>query len=164
MEIRELLLPEFETEMKKTRTVLERVPENALTFKAHEKSMAMGNLAGHLAQIPVLTSLIVDQPELDFATSGLKPHIMESRQQTLKVFDGNVQNAREAIRRADDFCLQQDWKLRMQDHIIGKGSRYEMIRSFIINHMVHHRAQLGIYLRLNGVPVPSIYGPSADEA
>lgn len=162
MELHELLLHEFDDEMKKTRATLDRVPEGKGDYKPHEKSMALGKLAAHLAQLPSFAGYVADLPELDFATAAIKPLAMESRQQMLDAFDGYVAEARPAISRCDAARLQQPWKLRAGDHVILQGTRYEMLRSLLFNHIIHHRAQLGVYLRLNGVPVPSIYGPSAD--
>ncbi|HVJ08008.1 MAG TPA: DinB family protein [Acidisarcina sp.] len=164
MEIRDLLASEFEREMKGTRATLERVPEGKSDYKPHEKSMSMSRLAGHLAQLPALAVVIVDLPELDFATSDMKPLVMESRDQLLQAFDSNVQKARDAFARTSDAALAQPWTLRHQSQVFLQGSRYEAIRGMLLNHIIHHRAQLGVYLRLNGVPVPSIYGPSADES
>lgn len=164
MEIRDLLLTEFDAEMKKTRTTLERVPEGAPDYKPHDKSTSIAKLAGHLAQLPTLAAMVVDLPELDFSTAGMKPLVMESSQQLLKAFDSNVKQAREAIARADDANLQHPWKLRVESHIIMEGTRYEALRNMLLNHVIHHRAQLGLYLRLNNCPVPSTYGPSADES
>lgn len=163
MQIRELLLPEFDVELNKTRKTLERVPEDKPDFKPHEKSMAMSRLAGHLAQLPIFGKVILTTPELDFATAGMRPLVMESRQQVLGAFDENVRQTREKLAGASDEELQQPWKLSSGGKPIAQGTRYEMLRGLLLNHIVHHRAQLGVYLRLNGVPVPSVYGPSADE-
>jgi uncharacterized damage-inducible protein DinB len=163
MQIRELLLPEFDLELSKTRRTLERVPEDNPDFKPHEKSMPMSRLAGHLAQLPIFGKLILTTPELDFATAGMQPLVMESRQQLLTAFDDCVHQTREKLVSVPDEDLQQPWKLSLGGQTIAQGTRYEMLRGLLLNHIVHHRAQLGVYLRLNGVPVPSIYGPSADE-
>jgi uncharacterized damage-inducible protein DinB len=163
MQIRELLLPEFELELSKTRRTLERVPEDKPDFRPHEKSMPMSRLAGHLAQLPIFGKMILTTPELDFATGGMQPLVMESRQQLLSAFDEYVHQTREKLASVTDEDLQQPWKLSLGGQTISQGTRYEMLRGLLLNHIVHHRAQLGVYLRLNGVPVPSIYGPSADE-
>lgn len=163
MQIRELLLPEFDLELSKTRKTLERVPENKPDFKPHEKSMPMSRLAGHLAQLPVFGTMIVTKPGLDFSTAGMRPLLMESRQQLLSAFDENVREAKANLATVSDEDLQQPWKLSMEGKVIAQGTRYQMLRALLLNHVIHHRAQLGVYLRLNGVAVPSIYGPSADE-
>jgi uncharacterized damage-inducible protein DinB len=164
MQIRELLLPEFDLELTKTRRTLERVPEDKPEFKPHEKSMQMSRLAGHLAQLPSLGTRVLTLPQLDFSTAGMRPLVMGSRQQLLAAFDQNVREAREKLAAASDDHLQQPWKLSFEGKVIAQGTRYQMLRGLLLNHIIHHRAQLGVYLRLNGVPVPSVYGPSADEA
>jgi uncharacterized damage-inducible protein DinB len=163
MQIRELLLPEFDSEMKKTRATLERVPVDKRDFKPHDKSMLMGGLAAHLAQLPVFGSTILTTPELDFSNSSMRPLVMESREQLVNAFDGYVKETRAKIAEASNESLQQPWKLSFGGKVIMQGTRYEVLRSLLMNHIVHHRAQLGVYLRLNDIAVPSIYGPSADE-
>ena len=163
MQIRELLLPEFDLELSKARKTLERVPEDKPDFKPHEKSMSMSRLAGHIAQLPAFGTMIVTMPELDFSTAGMRPLLMESREQLLKAFDENAREAKTHLATVSNEELQQPWKLSFEGKPIVQGTRYQMIRGLLINHIVHHRAQLGVYLRLNGVAVPSIYGPSADE-
>lgn len=163
MEIREILLPEFEQEMKLTRTMLERVSEGKPDYKPHEKSMPMGKLAAHVAQLPEFAFRIVELPGLDFSNSDMKPLVMESRAQLLSAFDAIVQKARTAISGATDEQWQQKWKLSFQGHTIIDEPRFLVYRSMFLNHLVHHRAQLGVYLRLNDVPLPACYGPSADD-
>lgn len=163
MEIREMLLPEFEDEMKNTRTMLERVPENVPDFKPHERSMALGRLAAHVAQLPEFAIRIADLPGLDFSNSDMKPLVMESRQQLVAAFDDLVERARAAINRTTDDQWQQKWKLSFKGHTIVDQPRFLVYRSMFLNHLVHHRAQLGVYLRLKNVPIPATYGPSADD-
>lgn len=160
MEIREMFLPEFDREMKKTRAILERVPEGKPDFKPHQKSMALGKLAAHTAQLPEFAVRIVELPELDFSKSGMKPLVMESRQQLLAIFDGIVEKARAAIAKASD----EEWQLSFQGHTIANAPRFLIYRDMFLNHIIHHRAQLGVYLRLNDVPLPATYGPSADDS
>ncbi len=164
MEIREILLPEFDQEMKKTREFLERVPEDKPDYKPHEKSMALGRLAAHIAQLPEFAVRIVELPNLDFSTSDMKPLVMESRQQLLGASDSIVQRARKAIASAADEQWQQRWKLSFKGQTITEAPRFLVYRGLFLNHLIHHRAQLGVYLRLNGVPIPGTYGPSADDA
>jgi uncharacterized damage-inducible protein DinB len=164
MEIREMFLPEFDQEMKKTRAILERVPEGKPDFQPHEKSMALGKLAAHTAQLPEFAVRIVELPELDFAKSDGKPLVMESRQQLLAAFDGIVEKTRAAIAKASDEEWQKKWKLSFQGHTIADAPRFLIYREMFLNHIIHHRAQLGVYLRLNDVPVPGTYGPSADDS
>ena len=164
MEIREMFLPEFDQEMKKTRAILERVPEGKPDFKPHEKSMALGKLAAHVAQLPEFGVMIAELPELDFSKSSMKPLVMESRQQLLDAFDAYTAKARAAIAKVSDEEWQKNWKLSFQGHAIADAPRFMMYRGMFLNHIVHHRAQLGVYLRLNGVPLPATYGPSADDS
>lgn len=164
MEIREMFLPEFDQEMKKTRAILERVPEGKPDFKPHEKSMALGKLAGHTAQLPEFAVRIVELPELDFAKSDMKPLVMESREQLLTAFDAIIEKARAAIAKASDEEWQKNWKLSFQGHTIADAPRFLIYREMFLNHIIHHRAQLGVYLRLNDVPLPGTYGPSADDS
>ncbi len=164
MQIRELLVPEFDREMDRTRATLARVPENDGDFKPHEKSTQLKRLAGHLAQLPGFGISILTTPELDFSKSSWRPLEMESREQLLNAFDSHVKETREALSKASDEDLFAPWKLSFEGKEIMKGTRYEMLRGLMLNHIVHHRAQLGVYLRLKDVPVPSIYGPSADES
>jgi uncharacterized damage-inducible protein DinB len=163
MEIRPVLLQEFDMEMKKTRTMLERVPEDKPEYKPHKKSMPLGKLAAHIAQLPELATYIVETPSLDFSTSDMKPLVMESRQQLLAAFDALVDKARKSIAKMDDAQWQQNWKLSFQGKTIADEPRHSVLRGLVIKHQVHHRAQLGVYLRLNDIPLPPTYGPSADD-
>jgi uncharacterized damage-inducible protein DinB len=166
MSISQSLLPEFDQEMVNTRKTLERVPDDKLTWKPHEKSMALGRLAGHLAELSGWSVEIINKDVLDFAPPGAppaQPMIATSRQQILDAFDKGVPAARAAIAGASDEHLMKSWTLAMGGKPLFTMPRVVVLRSFVMNHVIHHRAQLGVYLRLNDVPVPSIYGPSADE-
>lgn len=163
MTVTEMLLPEFDEETRKTRTYLERLPENKADYKPHEKSMPLGRLAAHIAQLPELAALVAELPSLDFATSSMKPLVLESRQQLLADFDRIAQRARQSISAVPEKDWQRLWKLSFGGKTITEESRYQVYRKMFLNHLVHHRAQLGVYLRLNGVPVPATYGPSADD-
>ncbi len=163
MDIREILLPEFEAEMKKTRTMLERVPEDMQEYTPHEKSMHLGKLAAHIARLPEFALYILELPHLDFGERVSKPLVMESRQQLLDEFDGLVEKGRTLLSKATDEQLQQPWKLSFKGQTIFEAPRFRMYRDVFMNHLIHHRAQLGVYLRLNNIPLPSTYGPSADD-
>lgn len=163
MPIHDLLLPEFDSEMKKTRTVLERLPEDAPSYTPHVKSMPLAKLGGHVAQLPVLLSIMLSTPEFNFASGQFKPYIMTTREDLLAEFDKLAAAARAQLAEVSDDALHENWKIASGDYLIYSGSRYNAVRSLFFNHIVHHRAQLGVYLRLNDIPVPSIYGPSADE-
>lgn len=165
-EIAQSLLPEFETEMANTRKTLERVPDDKFDFKPHPKSGSMGWLAGHLANLPMWAAVTVQQDSLDVAPAdGQKFQLppTRNRKELLEVFDKNVAEARKAISSATDDQLMKPWSLLKTGQPIFTFPKAAVLRSFVLNHMIHHRAQMGVYLRLNDLPVPSIYGPSADE-
>jgi uncharacterized damage-inducible protein DinB len=166
MALSEALLPEFDNEMATLRKALERVPDDKFGWKPHERSMAMGRLATHLAEIPGWAAYTVSTDSLDLAPPGgepFKPTVADSRQQVLDVFDKNVKEARQSIAGASDDHLLKSWSLLSGGKTILNMPRIACLRSFVMNHMIHHRAQLGVYLRLNDIPVPATYGPSADE-
>jgi uncharacterized damage-inducible protein DinB len=166
MELREALLPEFDMEIAKTRAALDRVPEDKFGWKPHEKSMTLDRLVGHIAEMPGWVAPTVDQDSLDVAPAGgpaLQAAIAKSRQEALAMFDKNVAEGRAAITRASDENMMKTWTLLMGGKTMFSMPRIVVLRSMIMNHIIHHRAQLGVYLRLNDVPVPSTYGPSADE-
>lgn len=160
------LLPEFDQEMNNTRRTLERVPEDKLGWKPHEKSWAMGGLATHLAHLAGWANWAIEKDSLDLAPQGVPIPPMEavkSRQELLAMFDKNVAAARAAIAGASDEHLMKPWSLLHNGKTLLTLPRIAVVRSFVMNHSIHHRAQLGVYLRLNDVAVPAIYGPSADE-
>jgi uncharacterized damage-inducible protein DinB len=166
MPIRDSILPEFDYEMSATRKTLERVPEGKPDWKPHEKSMKMSRLAGHLAELPTWAVHSLNQDSVDIAPAGgapPTPRVMSSRKKLLEDFDKNVAEARAAIAAASDEKFMQPWSLLKGGQTLMTMPRIVVLRNFVLNHNVHHRAQLGVYLRLNNVPVPSIYGPSADE-
>jgi uncharacterized damage-inducible protein DinB len=167
MGMNESLLFEFNHEMSITRKALERVPTEKAAFKPHEKSMPLGALASHLANIPAWTAPTILQDSLDLAPPGGEPFKTpqaSTREELLAFFDRNVEEARQAIAGVTDAQLMQTWRLLMGGKEAFSAPRIGVMRGMILNHNVHHRAQLGIYLRMNGVPVPSTYGPSADES
>lgn len=167
MALRDSILPEFDHEMAVTRKTLERVPEGKADFKPHEKSMPMGRLAGHLAELPGFVTMCLQQDSFNVRPPGggpsRTPLVMTSRAQLLEAFDKNVAGLRESLSQASDETLMKSWSLLAGDKTIFTAPRIGVVRSFCLNHTIHHRAQLGVYLRLNNVPVPSVYGPSADE-
>jgi uncharacterized damage-inducible protein DinB len=165
MGLSDALLPEFDQEMANTRKTLERVPDNKFDWKPHEKSFPMGGLSTHLANLPSWASVTIDQDSLDLAPNGevVRMSPLKSRAEVLEMFDKNVVTARAAIAGASDEHLFKPWTLLSNGKTILTLPRVACLRSFVMNHIIHHRAQLGVYLRLNDIPVPSIYGPSADE-
>ena len=166
MSISQSLLPEFDKEMDGTRRTLERVPDDRMDWKPHEKSMPLGGLVTHLSNLPSWVVHVVGRDELDIAPPGEPPLRVpqaRTRAEALEAFDKNIAAAREALAGADDERLTQPWTLLHGGRAIFTLPRVAVLRGSVFNHIIHHRAQLGVYLRLNDIPVPSIYGPSADE-
>lgn len=163
MPINELLLTEFDEEIKKTRKMLERVPEDRKDFVPHPKSMPLNKLAPHVAQLAGFGLIILTTPELDFSKSSMKPLPFESAAQLVSALDEGAAKVRSALQNTPDEAWTQNWKLSFQGKPIFDGSRFLAYRQMFLNHLVHHRAQLGVYLRLNERPVPATYGPSADD-
>jgi uncharacterized damage-inducible protein DinB len=166
MGLSKALLPEFDHEMANTRKTLERVPDDKFGWKPHEKSYSMGSLATHIAFLPTWAALGIKDDSIDIAPPGQPPlrnPELKSREELLATFDKSAAAAREAIASADDEHLFKNWTLLHGGKTVLSMPRAAMLRSFVISHIIHHRAQLGVYLRLNDIPVPSIYGPSADE-
>jgi uncharacterized damage-inducible protein DinB len=162
MMISEALLPEFDQEMINTRKTLERVPDKP-DFFPHPKSMPLGKLAPHVAQLAGFGLSILSTPQLDFSAGTYKPLPFESAAQLVKVFDEGTAKVRQALIDTTDEAWGENWKLFFSGKSLFDGPRFLAYREMFLNHIVHHRAQLGVYLRLNGIPVPAIYGPSADE-
>jgi uncharacterized damage-inducible protein DinB len=165
MSLNQSLLPEFDQEMASTRKVLERVPEAKLAWKPHAKSFSMAALAQHLAMLPAWGSYTLEGDSFDLAAPGAMemPPPPASRQELLALFDASVAKFRAALVAADDARLLAPWSLVKGSQTIFTMPRLAVLRSMVMNHSIHHRAQLGVYLRLNDVPVPGLYGPSADE-
>lgn len=166
MSISEALLPEFDQEMQNTRKLLACVPEDRPDYKPHPKSMPLARLAGHVAELPGWAVNAIRLDSLDItpaAGEGFKAAVMTSRAELLDLFDKNVAEAREAIAGASDEHLGKIWSLIFKGHTVMQLPRSAVLRSVVMNHLVHHRAQLGVYLRLNDVAIPGMYGPSADE-
>jgi uncharacterized damage-inducible protein DinB len=166
MSISEALLPEFDQEMANTRKTLERIPEDKFDWKPHEKSMPMGELAVHLATMPGWAAETINKGSLDIAPVDGPPYEapkVSSRGEIVEMFDKSVATARAAIEGVSDEELLKPWTLLFGGKEVLTRSKVAVIRDVIMSHSIHHRAQLGVYLRLNDVPVPAIYGPSADE-
>ncbi len=163
MSIAQSLLPEFDHEMATTRRVLERVPEDKLSFKPDPKSMSLGRLAGHVAEMPSWGSVTICRDYLDLTSGEFEALEMKSRDQILAAFDKIVSGTRAALQTATDEQLMKPWSLKMGEKVLMTMPRIAVLRTFVMNHTIHHRGQLSVYLRLVGEKVPSIYGPSADE-
>lgn len=160
--LNQTLLPEFDLEMNNTRKLLERVQAEKFTWKPHNKSFSFGDLATHLAQLPSWGSTIMSSDELDIGVSFPRPEV-KSTQDILSIFDKNVRDARSALMNAKDEEFMKPWTLRKGNQEIFTLPKVAVVRAMVLNHVIHHRGQLSVYLRLNDIPVPSIYGPSADE-
>ena len=157
-----MLLPEFDHEMANTRKALERVPADKLDFRPHEKSWTLRELAGHLAQLPGWTAITLETTELDMSQPFEQPRL-ETKADILAAFDASVAGARGALEKAGAQDLMIPWTLKNGEQVAFSLPRAAVLRSFVMNHNVHHRGQLTIYLRLTGGSVPALYGPSADE-
>lgn len=163
MAISELLLTELDEEMKKTRTTLERVPADKKDFAPHPKSMPLGKLAPHVAQLAGFGLTILTTPAFDFSTGSIAPVPFESAADLVKALDDGAEKVRKALQATPDHAWKENWKLSFQGKTIFEGQRFLAYREMFLNHLVHHRAQLGVYLRLTDKLVPATYGPSADD-
>jgi len=164
--LKELFLDQLKSEEGGTRRVLERVPEGRNDWKPHEKSMPLGYLAALVAAMPGWMDLMVNRSELDIASAEgarFKPQVAASNRELLQAFEQSLAKAREALQATTDEHLSRPWKFVVGGHVADERPRYLMIRDAVFSHLAHHRGQLTVYLRLNQAPVPSIYGPSADE-
>ena len=154
---------DYDEEMKNTRKLLERVPldDAHRGYKPHDKSMSLERLATHVAELPSWPKIALAS-QLFELSPGFKPPIVASTAELLETFDKSVEEGRASLAGASDADMQKDWTFRIGDRFSFTQARTKVIRSFI-NHLVHHRAQLGVYLRLNNIAIPGMYGPSADE-
>jgi uncharacterized damage-inducible protein DinB len=163
MAIKDGLLAEFDHEMGTTRKLLERVPDEKLSWKPHEKSMSLGGLATHLANLPHWAGIILSEPSFDLAEAPPNRQTLASRAEVLADFDRVVKSARASLADRSDAEIVAPWTLKRGGQQVFTMPRVAAFRSFVLSHTIHHRGQLSVYLRLNDVPVPAIYGPSADE-
>ncbi|HYT68854.1 MAG TPA: DinB family protein [Vicinamibacterales bacterium] len=165
MALKDALLPEFDHEMGATRRVLERVPVADLAWKPHDKSFSLGQLAAHVANIPHWIDATLDYTVFDLATIGddARPKQPDSIEVILNAFDDNVKKARAKLDAQPDGAMLSTWTMKNGDHEILTMPKVAVFRSFIMNHLIHHRGQLTVYLRLRNVPLPALYGPTADE-
>ena len=163
MSIAEILLADFDIEIANTRRTLERIPEKDSQWKPHEKSMAIGRLALHVARLPQFCTRILTSPELNMAKEKFPDFIFESTAHLHTELENTASEAKDHLTSASDEYLMQPWQLSFGDRVIVKAPRVLLYRTMFLNHLIHHRAQLGVYLRLLQMPVPGLYGPSADE-
>ena len=162
MSIAQSLLPEFDHEMANTRKMLERVPDGKFDYKPHQKSMSLGRLAAHTGEIPSYASATIRFERMDF-TGEEKQFSPATRKELLDAFDKNVAEARELLSKVSDEELMKTWTLTYKGQQIFALPRVAVLRSMVMSHLIHHRAQLGVYLRMNNVEIPGMYGPSGDE-
>jgi uncharacterized damage-inducible protein DinB len=166
LSISQSLLGEFDQEMAGTRKTLERLPEGKFDFKPHEKSPTMGWIAAHIAQMTHWGTATCKEGSVDLAAPEHqeRPPQLTTAQEAVAVFDRNAAEFRAALEQTTDEQMMQPWSLRMGEKVIFTMPRVAVLRGMVLNHIIHHRAQLTVYLRMNGVPVPALYGPSADES
>jgi uncharacterized damage-inducible protein DinB len=167
MTIGQSMLGEFDQEMQNTRKTLERVPDDKWNWKPHEKSGTLGWLAGHVATLPGWTTMTINTTEFDYApASGKSDYKLpktDNRAELLAVFDKESAEARAALASVSDQDIMKTWKLLAGGHEIFAMPRVAVVRGVVMNHLIHHRAQLTVYFRLLNIAVPGLYGPSADE-
>jgi uncharacterized damage-inducible protein DinB len=157
------LITEMEQEAKVAKSVLERIPAEKFDWKPHEKSMSFGKLAVHVAEMFGWTPSTLTQTELDFSKMDYKPFEPKTTEELVESLDKTVAEAIEVLKNTSDDVFLEEWTMRNGDQVYFTMPKAVVMRSFVMNHIIHHRGQLSVYLRLNDIPVPSIYGPSADE-
>jgi uncharacterized damage-inducible protein DinB len=165
MTIAATLLQDFDSEISNTRRTLERVPEGKNDYKCHEKSMVLGKLAMHCATLPLFGYYLIEDEGMDLAAPK-RPHTplsFTTREAALQQFDEAAAQCRASLAAASDEHLSQTWPFSFGEQVISNDARSLSFRTMFFNHLIHHTAQLGVYLRLNDIPVPALYGPSADE-
>jgi len=163
MNINDALIAELQHEAATTRKCLERVPETTFDWKPHEKSMSMSRLAAHVAEMVGWIKDTLETREIDFATMDYKPFVPQTTAELVEYFEKNLADATETLKNASSETMMENWKMRDGEQVFFDMPRVQVLRGFVFNHLVHHRGQLSVYLRLNDIPVPALYGPSADE-
>lgn len=164
MPLNKAFLDELEKEARPTRKMLELVPLDKADWAPHKKSMPLGRLATHIAELTNWTSVTLDNSELDFAKTDYKPNVAASTADLIAIFEDNLSKAENSLKKADDKVFSEDWTLRNGEQIYFTMPKADVLRSVCFNHLVHHRGQLSVYLRLLDIPLPGVYGPTADEA
>ena len=163
MALNQALLQEFEQESASTRKMLQRVPEEYFGWKPHEKSYTLGRLASHVAELTGWIAFTLTTNELDFAKGDYKPENVATSAELMQLFENNFSKSKAELQKATDDALMQKWKFRNGEQIYFDLPKIAVVRSMALNHIIHHRAQLSVYLRLLDMPVPGMYGPTADE-
>lgn len=165
MLIRELFLPDFDHEIETTRKIFNSLPETLpKDYRPHPKSMSMAYLVGHLAQLPGWAKMTMETPGLDLDPKAFKPFVPATRAEALAEFEKTVKETRPVLTASDDAAYQAPWEFKVMGQHQFTMPKWSVLRSFVLHHIVHHRAQLGVYLRLQDHAVPGSYGPSADDA
>ena len=163
MSISELLLKELEKEATSTRKILAVVPDEHLAWQPHEKSFTLGRMASHVAELPLFLNRILDADEYDMATRTAQPYVCADNADLRSHFETRLAEGIPSLEKATDEYLHQNWVLRRGELVIAESTRYEAIRNWMLNHHIHHRGQLSVYLRMLNVAIPGMYGPSADD-
>jgi len=166
MPLNQLLLAELDAEVQANRELLERLPEGKWDWRPHEKSMNLSRLATHVAEIPNWSTAILMSDEIDFMSPEMQawtPREMQSREEILAELESAAKACRGHLEATTDEDLDRNWTMKSGDQVVMQEKKYMVFRRQVLNHMVHHRAQLGVFLRLLDVPLPMTYGPSADE-
>ncbi|MGB4775819.1 MAG: DinB family protein [Daejeonella sp.] len=163
MNLIEYLVTELEEEGAKTRKMLMLVPFENVAWKPHVKSMSIGHLSAHIAEIPSWINITIDTPELDFATMNYTAPKISSNTELIAFFDSTLQKAVDQLKVTSEETLEDPWTLRNGEHIFINLPKRQVIRTLVLNHIIHHRAQLSVFLRLLDIPLPGIYGPTADD-
>lgn len=161
--VADTIYPDLDNEVSRTRRMLELFPAEHNDWQPHARSMSLAKLASHVAELPRFAMAIVTTDCMDFMKGEYVSHSCNSKAEILDLFDSSVESLRTALQSADAASLARPWTLRRGEQVLGTGPKGVLVRDFAINHMVHHRAQLGVYYRLLDLPIPGLYGPSADE-
>ena len=155
--------PDLANELAVTRTVLDRLPDDRFDWAPHPKSMTLGRLAAHMTTLVGMPQMVLSTDDVDLAAGRPPSAEMPDRAAVLAAFDAASARTREMLDGAGDEALGAAWRLRMGEHVVAAGPRRELLRHLFLSHLIHHRGQMTVYLRLVGVPVPPVYGPTADE-
>jgi uncharacterized damage-inducible protein DinB len=157
------LIAEFQHEAETTRKHFARLPNDQLDWRPHPKSFTAGGLASHIAEMITWTDAIFNRDELEFNPATYKPYVATTTTELLEIFDENVARSKQVLASATEESLEQPWKLKIMGRVLFEKSRAAVLRDFVLSHVIHHRGQFSVYLRLLDIPVPGSYGPSADD-
>lgn len=163
MKIIDGLIMELQEERKSAREVISRIPDDKWDWKPHDKSMGLGQLASHIVETFDWVNSIFDTEVFEFDMANYNPYVSGSRDELLAAFDEKLDAAIDVMSKQSDADVMVNWKMVVDGHVMMEMPRIMVTRMFMVSHLIHHRGQLSVYLRLNDIPVPSIYGPSADE-